>query len=191
MRSLRRRDPKSANHALRTMRFEPCAVSTIANREPRLHTHSMTAAQILDSGLPSGEEQEEARDLLRELARLRGDRVVRIRSSDPRSRVDVVLPARFFHALLELLRHNAEGNAVTLVPVHAELTTQEAADLLNVSRPHLVKLLEQGELPFHRTGRHRRIKAQDLFAYREERRRQSEAAFQELADLSQEHDLGY
>lgn len=103
----------------------------------------------------------------------------------------MVLPARIFDALLELLRHTAEGNAVTIVPVHAELTTQQAADLLNVSRPHLIKLLEGGAIPFHRTGRHRRVFAKDLFAYRDQRREESREAFEELAALSQDHDLGY
>jgi excisionase family DNA binding protein len=117
--------------------------------------------------------------------------VVHVSSDGADQRVDVVLPERVFEALLELLRHTAEGNAVTLVPVHAELTTQQAADLLNVSRPHLVQLLENDELPFHKTGRHRRIFAKDLFAYRNRRREESKAAFQELADLSQEHVLGY
>jgi excisionase family DNA binding protein len=114
-----------------------------------------------------------------------------VRSSDPEREVDVVLPARIFDALLELLRHTAEGNAVTLVPVHAELTTQQAADLLNVSRPHLVKLLEEGVIPFHRTGRHRRVLAKDLFAFRDRRREESREAFGELAAVSQDHDLGY
>ena len=117
--------------------------------------------------------------------------MVHVRSDDPDRKVDVVLPARVFDALLELLRHTAEGNAVTLVPVHAELTTQQAADLLNVSRPHLIKLLESAAIPFHRTGRHRRVYAKDLFAYRERRRAESRDAFLELAALSQDHDLGY
>jgi len=151
----------------------------------------MTAAQLTDVDLPAEEERDRARDALRELAPLRSRRLVHVRSEDPDHDVDVVLPARIFDALLELLRHTAEGNAVTLVPVHAELTTQQAADLLNVSRPHLVKLLEQGAIPFHRTGRHRRVFAKDLFAYRERRREESREAFDELAALSQDHDLGY
>ena len=150
----------------------------------------MSAVRLSEVELPSGDELEEARDALRELARLRRDRVVHVRSDTRDQRIDVVLPERVFEALLELLRHTTEGNAVTLVPVHAELTSQQAADLLNVSRPHLVNLLEQKELPFHKTGRHRRIYAKDLFAYRDRRREESRAAFQELADLSHEHDLG-
>ena len=151
----------------------------------------MTVAQISELELPTGEERQTARDLLRELAALRPNRVVHVRSETKDNRVDVVLPERVFEALLELLRHTAEGNAVTLVPVHAELTTQQAADLLNVSRSHLIKLLENGELPFHRTGRHRRGLAEDLFTYRDKRRAESKEAFQELADLSQQHGLGY
>lgn len=151
----------------------------------------MTATHLADVELPREEERERARDVLRELAPLRSRRAVHVRSDEPERQVDVVLPARIFDALLELLRHTAEGNAVTLVPVHAELTTQQAADLLNVSRPHLVKLLEGGAIPFHRTGRHRRVYAKDLFAYRDRRRDESREAFEELAALSQDHDLGY
>lgn len=77
------------------------------------------------------------------------------------------------------------------IPDSPELTTQQAADLLNVSRPHLIELLEGGAIPFHRTGRHRRIFAKDLFAYRDRRREESGEAFEELAAISQDHDLGY
>lgn len=146
---------------------------------------------VREDHLPSPSEQDEARDALRALSVLGPKRMVRVSGDGGDQKVEVVLPQRVFEDLLELLRQTAEGNAVTMVPIHAELTTQQAADLLNVSRPHLIRLLENGEIPHHRTGRHRRIRAEDLFAYRERRHQVSREALQGLADLSQEHDLGY
>lgn len=86
-------------------------------------------------------------------------------------------------SLLELLRLVSSGRGFRMIPVEAELTTQQAADLLNVSRPHLVKLLENGEIPFTRTGRHRRIRAEDLFAYKDRRDAARAEALSELAEL--------
>jgi len=103
----------------------------------------------------------------------------------------IELPTTALRLLADVLTEMAEGNAVQVVPVHAELTTQEAADLLNVSRPHLVKLLEDGEIPFHRTGKHRRVRLADLMQYKEARMRASEATMAELTRLSQELGLGY
>ena len=83
------------------------------------------------------------------------------------------------------------GNAVRVIPVHAELTTQEAADILNVSRPHVVKLMENGGLTFHKVGKHRRIKFIDLMEFKKKRELQSEAAMAELVRQAQEVNLGY
>jgi len=77
------------------------------------------------------------------------------------------------------------------VPVHAELTTQEGADMLNVSRPHLVKLLDEGQIRHTKTGSHRRIKFTDMMAYKADRDRMSRAAMDELAKQGQELDMGY
>lgn len=103
----------------------------------------------------------------------------------------VELPTSALRLLVDILSELAEGNAVKVVPIHAELTTQEAADMLNVSRPHLVKLLEEGALPFHKTGKHRRIKCSDLMAYKAAQEERSAAAMEELAAQAQSLRMGY
>jgi excisionase family DNA binding protein len=103
----------------------------------------------------------------------------------------VELPTSALRLLVDILAELADGNAVKVVPVHAELTTQEAADMLNVSRPHLVKLLEKGELPFHKTGKHRRVRFTDLMQFKTRRDQASEDAMAELAKQAQELSPGY
>lgn len=93
----------------------------------------------------------------------------------------LVLPTSALRLLVDILGELAIGNAVKVVPVHAELTSQEAADLLNVSRPHLVKMLEEGAIPFTKTGRHRRIRFSDLMAFKQRRDAQSQEAMEALA----------
>ena len=83
----------------------------------------------------------------------------------------VELPRSAMTALLAISRALAQGQALRVVPVGAELTTQDAADLLGVSRPHLIKLIDQGALPHHMVGTHRRLMSDDVLAYRDERDR--------------------
>jgi excisionase family DNA binding protein len=107
------------------------------------------------------------------------------------SKQDVEIPAAALHLLVEILAQMAQGNAVTLIPIHAELTTQEAADALNVSRPFLIKLLESGEIPYRTVGKHRRIRFQELMDYKH---KTDEARFQALDELvlqAQELNMGY
>jgi len=84
---------------------------------------------------------------------------------------------------VEMLRVISDGDAVTLVPIHKQLSTQQAADLLNVSRPHLTKLLDRGDIPHEKVGRHRRVKAKDLFDYRDRKARECDEALAELAAI--------
>jgi excisionase family DNA binding protein len=118
--------------------------------------------------------------------------IQRIQIFDDKNQAHVVeLPTSALRLLADILAELADGNAVKVVPVHAELTTQEAADLLNVSRPHLVKLLESHALPFHRTGKHRRVRFADLMRYKTERDQASGQAMEALAAQAQELQMGY
>ena len=96
------------------------------------------------------------------------------------------LPEGVGHLVQSILREVAQGHAVQLVPVRAELRTQEAADLLSVSRPHLVKLLDEGKLASWKVGTHRRVRLQDLMTYRDQRDAERLQALQDLADFDQE-----
>jgi excisionase family DNA binding protein len=116
----------------------------------------------------------------------------RIQVFDEKNQAHAIeLPTSAVRLLLDILSELAEGNAVKVIPIHAEVTTQEAADLLNVSRPHIVKLLENGELPFYKTGKHRRVRFADLMAYKAKREARSEAAMAELAKQAQKLGMGY
>ena len=103
----------------------------------------------------------------------------------------ITVPFSAIKLFLEILTQMAEGNAITLIPIHAELTTQEAANLLNVSRPFLIKLLEEGKIPFHKIGTHRRIRFIDLLRFKEQSDKISQKALDELVEQAQELDMGY
>ncbi len=90
--------------------------------------------------------------------------------------------------IIELLGHVSAGNMVTLVPISAMLTTQQAADMLNVSRPHLTKLLKQGEMSFEQVGKHRRVPLPALMKYRKDKARRQEETMRRLSRMGQEYD---
>lgn len=99
---------------------------------------------------------------------------------------EIELPHSVFEALARVVHEMAHGKAVRVLPVHAELTTQQAAELLNVSRPFLVGLLEEGGIPFRKVGSHRRVRLEDLLVYKDRRDRERRQALDELAAESQE-----
>ncbi|MDX9989544.1 helix-turn-helix domain-containing protein [Thiothrix unzii] len=101
------------------------------------------------------------------------------------------VPVKAIRLLVDILDAMARGDAVSLIPIHKELTTQEAANILNVSRPYLVKLMEAGEIPFHKNGVRRRVFFKDLMEYKQKRDQASMLLLDELTAEAQEFEMGY
>ena len=104
---------------------------------------------------------------------------------------DIILPGHVLQILLDVLSEMYKGNAISLIPHHQEISTQEAANLLNVSRPFLVGLLENGEIPFRKVGAHRRVKLTDVLEYKDQSDAKRLQALNDLTALSQEEGMGY
>jgi excisionase family DNA binding protein len=154
-----------------------------------------TIAEGFSTPIPTEQETRLATESSRQLATILGKRpkkVLPIRVlPDGGTGETVEIPLSAFRLLADILTQMAKGNAVSLIPIHAELTTQEAADLLNVSRPFLIDLLEQRKIPFRKVGSHRRILFQDLIAYKRDIDSKRLKVLDELAALNQELGLGY
>ena len=151
-------------------------------------TIASSLAEPFGGHLPSDDDRFAAKQLRKILASKMGDSSVSLPIiGDDRSRQEVILSPALAQLLFDVLRHISKGEAVTLVPVAQMMTTQQAADILNVSRPYLIGVLNKGDIPYTKVGRHRRIKADDIFAYKAKRdKTRSEALsllFEESAEL--------
>jgi excisionase family DNA binding protein len=169
-------------------------ISSISNNS-RLCYHSLLAGAIAimprtraDPIVPSDQEVALAAAATRTLQQHRsGALAMRVQVAASGHEVATVdLPQAAAHLLTEMLKEMAAGNAVTLVPVEVELTTQQAADLLNVSRPYLVGLVSNGTLPARMVGNQRRLPLKDVLAYKAATRAKRREALRELAALDQE-----
>jgi excisionase family DNA binding protein len=98
----------------------------------------------------------------------------------------IPLPETVFYVLERVAEVMARGDSITVVPVGREVTTQQAADLLNVSRQYLVRLLDEGRVPFRKTGKHRRLRIEDVLSFKEKRDKDRRAGLRELSRMTQE-----
>lgn len=140
---------------------------------------------------PNDDDRELARAATSQLARLleTGNKVGVLVLEEGKADILVELPVSASRLLVGVLKELARGNALTVLPRHSDLTTQQAADFLNVSRPYLVKLLESDEIPFHKVGTHRRVRLEDVLAYKRQIDEAREESLRKLAAYSQELEL--
>jgi excisionase family DNA binding protein len=150
-----------------------------------------TARKIqLPTNLPSEQDVRLASQSSRLLAACIGHgETARLQVIHGDSKIDV--PVSALNLLVDILAQMGRGNAVSIVPIHAELTTQQAADFLNVSRPFVVQLLESGTLAHRKVGSHRRVQFKDLLGYREQSTVTRKSALDQLTQEAQELGLGY
>ncbi len=142
--------------------------------------------------LPTIEEAEEAKVSSRALSKYASNDRLNLKIIlNGNKTEDLILPGSAVNMLLEVLTEMSKGNAMTLMPINAELSTQKTAEILNVSRPYLVNLLEQGEIAFRKVGSHRRIMAQDVFEYKQRIDSERLKTLDKLTAQAQEHEMGY
>lgn len=152
-------------------------------------------SEISETITPTAEDsllaQESSRKFTRFLAAKR-KRPLKVRIQLGEASAETIsIPESAFRMLNNILTEMSKGNSVSLIPVHAEMTTQQAADFLNVSRPFIVEQLDQGQIPYRKVGTHRRILFKDLLCYKQAMTKNRLQALDELAAQAQELDMGY
>ena len=138
---------------------------------------------------PSSEDAILARASSAHLARyIKKDQPLKVRLSGDEA---IELPSGAVELLIGILKMMASGRAMTLIPANAELTTVQASEILNVSRPFLVKLLEKGEIPHRKVGKHRRINIEDVIRYKQRIDTERKDVLDQLVADAQEQGMGY
>ncbi|TXL69869.1 helix-turn-helix domain-containing protein [Vineibacter terrae] len=130
-----------------------------------------------------------SRQVLSRYARQKRPLTLRVTDADQEKPIE--LPAGAVALLMDILEAMAAGRGVTLMPENAELTTVQAAEALNVSRPFLIKMLDDGTIPHRKVGKHRRIRMEDVIAYKTAIDREREAVLDQLVSDAQKQDMGY
>jgi len=150
-------------------------------------------SSVLDEAVaPSEEDTKLARESSRRLSRfLKQDRLTLQLPTTDRETESIELPRPVVGLLMRILTEMAEGNAVTLMPIHAELTTQQAAAILGVSRPFLTKQMKENKIPYRRIGTHRRVRFEDLMNYKNGIDADRAKVLEQLAAQAQELKMGY
>jgi excisionase family DNA binding protein len=148
---------------------------------------------VLDEAVsPSEQDSKIAQESSRRLSRFAGqDRLTLQIPSKGRAAETIELPGPAIGLLMRILTEMSKGNAVTLMPIHAELTTHQAAAILGVSRPFLIKQMKEKKIPFRRIGTHRRVRFQDLMEYKNQIDADRAKVLGELAAQAQELNMGY
>ena len=155
----------------------------------RKETHAMNAVleRAANDQLPSADEVRQARESMDVLAAFVRDQHLEFTVfSEAHGARQLILPNQAIKLLIKMLGYMGQGKSITMVPQGYEMTSQQAADLLNVSRPYLIGLVENGEINCHKVGTHRRLRFEDVLAYRGRQRTDSEQTMDELTALSQE-----
>lgn len=147
----------------------------------------MSTAAPLMSFIPSEDDVKLAKETRKILAlRLDSTSPFDLLAIDSLKEPSIKIPAQAAHLLVQILDEMSRGNAVKLIPIHAELTTQEAADLLNISRPTFIRLLDERKIEFRKVGTHRRVPLKNALAYKRQIDMERKAALAELAAYDQE-----